>query len=351
MSHLVQALDQPTEPQGNGLAHFNPMRGPRTNQVSKPWLSIAAASGFILGAVLLVVWPRSENLTETTEQPQLNTPLPASASEEEPALPPETEARPDTTKETAPSMSPTETADASLTLAVQPEPTAPVIVDDVLDSALPQPAPELSTEPTQQTVQATTTKVVANEVKEPTAAATASANENTSTIRTSSTTSVPEENRLSTVTLAANRWRAEVNQYLAIGEAERAEAALKQWIGAAPTSEEPRLMLAKIYINTELYRTAEPLIQPLTSSEGRALLGLIYEKTQRPALAAAVFEQLFRADPSQYRWLLFWSINAENSGQADLAIRLYQTYLAQFDGVDDRLSRFAQQRLDVLRRP
>ncbi len=142
-----------------------------------------------------------------------------------------------------------------------------------------------------------------------------------------------------------NTWQQQTEQHLARGEIEQAEALLKNWIAALPNDSQPRIWLARIYINNEVYRAAEPLITNVSSAEAKALLGVIYERTSRPESAIKIFEDLYRAQPSNYRWLLFWAINSENAGQLAKANALYQTYLQQFSSDDAQLTAFAQQRL------
>ncbi|TXR54305.1 hypothetical protein [Reinekea thalattae] len=144
-------------------------------------------------------------------------------------------------------------------------------------------------------------------------------------------------------------WQEKVSQALQAQDLNEAEQQLKLWIGAQPDAAEPRLMLARIYISREHHLAAEPLLANLQGQiEADALLGLIYEKTQRHALAADTFKQLYRKQPSNHKWLLFWAINSENSNQLEIAKRLYQTYISQFSQVDSALTGFAQRRLSAL---
>ena len=145
-----------------------------------------------------------------------------------------------------------------------------------------------------------------------------------------------------------NLWQQQVQQAVAEGAIEQAEAILKQWLGAAPNDPVPRIWLARIYINNGFYRAAEPLLTTLTGSDANALLGLIYERTDRPELAAKLFEALYQVNPENGRWLLFWAINSENGGQLAKSRSLYQTYLTLFDQEDAALTQFSQQRLTAL---
>jgi hypothetical protein len=152
----------------------------------------------------------------------------------------------------------------------------------------------------------------------------------------------------SVIVQSKNLWQQQVQQAVAEGAIEQAEAILKQWLGAAPTDPVPRIWLARSYINNGFYRAAEPLLMTLTGSDANALLGLIYERTDRPQLAAKRFEALYQVNPENGRWLLFWAINSENSGQLAKSRSLYQTYLTLFELEDPALTQFSQQRLTTL---
>lgn len=140
-------------------------------------------------------------------------------------------------------------------------------------------------------------------------------------------------------------WSSQVERHLENGEVEQAEVKLKQWIGAAANDPQPRIWLARIYINNGAEKSAEPLLVGQTSAEALGLLGIVYERTARPQQAATVFEGLYRSQPSNGKWLLFWAINAERSGELAKSGQLYQTYLNLFSFDDQALSRFAEQRL------
>lgn len=89
-------------------------------------------------------------------------------------------------------------------------------------------------------------------------------------------------------------------------------------------------------------------MQSLESSEALALIGVVYERTERYAQAADLFEKLYRSQPFESQWLLFWAINSENSQQLAKARQLYQTYLEQFSQEDEALRQFAAQRLQII---
>ncbi|WP_320827279.1 tetratricopeptide repeat protein [Reinekea sp.] len=154
--------------------------------------------------------------------------------------------------------------------------------------------------------------------------------------------------RASIIQDSKNLWQQQVEQAVAVGAIEQAEAILKQWLGAAPNDPVPRVWLARIYIGNGFYRAAEPLLSNPTDSETKALLGLVYERTARPQLAAGLFEELYRVSPENGRWLLFWAINSENSGQLAKSRTLYQTYLTLFGSEDEALTQFSQQRLTTI---
>jgi tetratricopeptide (TPR) repeat protein len=143
-------------------------------------------------------------------------------------------------------------------------------------------------------------------------------------------------------------WHQQVQQAMAEGAIEQAEAILKQWLGAAPSDPLPRIWLARIYIKNGFYLAAEPLLTNLSGSDAKALLGLIYERSDRPTLAAKLFEALYQVNPENGRWLLFWAVNSENSGQLAKSRSLYQTYLTLFELEDPALTQFSQQRLTTL---
>jgi tetratricopeptide (TPR) repeat protein len=153
------------------------------------------------------------------------------------------------------------------------------------------------------------------------------------------------QSRASVIQDSKSLWQQQVEQAVATGDMEQAEVVLKQWLGAAPNDPVPRGWLARIYMGKGLYLAAEPLLNNPVDTESQALLGLVYERTDRPRLAAELFEQLYRLNPKHGRWLLFWAINSENSGQLAKSRTLYQTYLTLFGSEDEALTRFSQQRL------
>ncbi len=144
------------------------------------------------------------------------------------------------------------------------------------------------------------------------------------------------------------QWQATIEQHIKAGQIEQAEAVLKQWIGASPSDSTPKILLAKIYISNKFYQSAEPLLEQQTSAEAQALLGVVYERTKRPQLAAQIFESLYRKDPNNGKWLLFWAINAENSQQKGISTAIYKRYVEVFAETDQKLTDFARQRLAIL---
>lgn len=112
--------------------------------------------------------------------------------------------------------------------------------------------------------------------------------------------------------------------------------------------EEPRIWLAKLYLNQGDADQAEALLIGLQSNEALGLRGLILEQSGRYADAARVFEALTREEASNPQWWLHWAINLENSGRLAEARLLYQTYLEQFSAHNARLTAFATERYRAL---
>ncbi|MFQ3229349.1 tetratricopeptide repeat protein [Reinekea sp.] len=156
------------------------------------------------------------------------------------------------------------------------------------------------------------------------------------------------ESTLDVVTVSAKHWQSKVEQHLADGNIEHAEAVLKQWIGGAPQDEAPRLWLARIYLSNQLYSSAESLLTQLESNEALALKGILFEKTKRFGLASAQFSELFEREPESGRWLLMWAVNTENSGKLARSLDLYQAFIRNFNYEDEALTTFAQQRVRAL---
>lgn len=139
-----------------------------------------------------------------------------------------------------------------------------------------------------------------------------------------------------------------VQQALLKGDIQRATLLLEQFVAASPQNSTAKIWLAKIYIRQGAYPSAETYLTDLPDTEARALLGIVYERTERPERAATQFRQLFLQAPQQGRWLLSWAINAENSGQSLQAHTLYQRYLTDFASEGEALVTFAQERLAAL---
>lgn len=156
------------------------------------------------------------------------------------------------------------------------------------------------------------------------------------------------ESNVGVIRQSQNNWKAQVEAHIAAGEIEQAEALLKTWISTIPDDSTARIWLAKIYINNGFLRAAEPLLKPINDTEAKALLGLIYERTNRPLPAATLFEELFRANPAEGKWLLFWAVNTENLGELAKSRTLYQNYLTLFSQNDANLTQFADRRLRAL---
>lgn len=130
-----------------------------------------------------------------------------------------------------------------------------------------------------------------------------------------------------------------------------AETLLRRWISDQPNAAAPRLWLAKLLLSQDRLVAIDALLDGQTSIEARALLGLWHEKADRPALAAALFEQLAREQPEHSDWQLHWAINAENSGQLALARLLYHTYVDKFAAENPSLTAFANSRVRSLEMP
>ena len=160
-----------------------------------------------------------------------------------------------------------------------------------------------------------------------------------------------ENSTVQVVRQAEQQWQREIEEHLAADRIEQAEARLKQWISAQPKADTPRIWLAKIYINNQLYTAAEPLVRRVETADAQALMGVVYERTGRHSQAAEVFQALFQRQPDQSQWLLFWAVNAENSGQLAKSRQLYQTYLQQFSLENESLRQFAASRLQILGGP
>lgn len=159
----------------------------------------------------------------------------------------------------------------------------------------------------------------------------------------------PVEEAVAVIQKSQAKWQKDIQNHIVNGNISQAEVQLKQWIGAIPADPTPRIWLARIYINKGLHQAAEPVLSGLKdNTEANALLGIVYEKTNRPTLAANVFEQLYRNHPENNRWLLFWAVNSENSRELAIAKTLYQNYLERFASVDAALAQFAQSRLQAL---
>lgn len=132
------------------------------------------------------------------------------------------------------------------------------------------------------------------------------------------------------------------------GNLEQAQQRLRAWINREPQLEEPRIWLAKLYLNLADADQAEALLIGLQSNEALGLRGLILEQSGRYADAARVFEALTREEASNPQWWLHWAINLENSGRLAEARLLYQTYLEQFSAHNARLTAFATERYRAL---
>jgi hypothetical protein len=372
VSKIHEALQDTNAPAGKQNSRsFNPLAS-QTN--SRSAIGYYTAVLIVLAiAVLIVLWP-SVVIQQPTEQ--LTSEQPGAIAETEPSAKPEirpaplgnsvTRAQPKTIAEAeaapestpipetapkqvalAPALTPENKADTEPTAAIEkstsdidsqtavtaakqseviePEVIEPEVIEpEVIEPEVIEPEPmELKASKSKSTESGTLTTAVASNSQ---------VIENGAVVRTSQA-----------------KWQNDVQNQIRNGNIEQAEANLKQWIRTIPDDPTPRIWLARIYINNGFYEAAEPILSGLKGhSDADALLGIIYEKTQRPELAAHTFELLYRNNPNNNRWLLFWAVNAENSRELVIAQTLYQNYLNRFATSDAGLTQFAQSRLRVL---
>ena len=357
MSKIHEALQDTNAPAGKQNSRsFNPLAS-QTN--SRSAIGYYTAVLIVLAiAVLIVLWP-SVVIQQPTEQ--LTSEQPGAIAETEPSAKPEirpaplgnsvTQAQPKTIAEAeaAPESTPIpETAPKQVALA-------PALTPENKADTEPTAAIEKSTSDIDSQAAVTAAKqseVIEPEVIEPEpmelkASKSKSTESGTLTTAVASNSQVIENGAV--VRTSQAKWQNDVQNQIRNGNIEQAEANLKQWIRTIPDDPTPRIWLARIYINNGFYEAAEPILSGLKGhSDADALLGIIYEKTQRPELAAHTFELLYRNNPNNNRWLLFWAVNAENSRELVIAQTLYQNYLNRFATSDAGLTQFAQSRLRVL---
>ncbi|TCS43185.1 tetratricopeptide repeat protein [Reinekea marinisedimentorum] len=280
----------------------------------------------------LVADPVAEPKPEPEPEPEQATEI---------AQPNQTPAQP----EAAEGITATATANTTTTTATAP----PVRAEPVAE---PKPMPVAQPEPTiQATTQPAASIQPAAATQQPVSAIPAKPEAGADPVNPEpvATAQPAEDAPTSVIQKSQAKWQSEIQSHIANGNMAQAEAQLKQWIGAIPGDPTPRIWLARIYISKGLHQAAEPMVSGLKdNTEASALLGIIYEKTSRPKLAASTFEKLYRSQPENNRWLLFWAVNSENSRELVIAKTLYQNYLERFAAVDAGLAQFAQSRLQAL---
>ncbi len=348
-------------------ASFNPLQRPTDKKRGKT-LYLLLGLGFVLATIGLFLWPdpaKSFQQIAQTASPEatsataslLDGPSPTkstttTSTDNTPIV--ETTSTTTTTEDSKTEPMQTEEVVASLSSSNPTDIQANAIGQEAIVSSTEKSEEELNTQTKKPTPATRTEPLSSNESKTATIAAKASIQKNAPAIQkptsqAKTNTQTPIKASTSTViNQQTNRWQQNTARYIDSDEIEQAEAELKQWISATPNDVVPRIWLAKIYINNGFYQAAEPLINQSNDKDAKALLGVVYERTARPELAARLFEDLYRTYPSQGKWLLFWAINAENSGQVAKSLVLYQNYLQVFSLDDVKLSRFAEQRVNVL---
>lgn len=348
MSAIHKALREADDNrQQNSKAQFNPLwKTEKKSNLSLPLYGVAVL--FFVGAIALFAWP-VDDVASTTAPPTV--------------------------------ISTTNVIDnVNDTNEVAEETNTPVALietdslPDAVDSLqVPESEPPMKTEPTNSAVESTaveqseltttTNKDQTNTAQEikPLPAKRETVQQTSASTQASNTDRSPDIEPAKQTTVTSNQdnktvirsttdqWQQEIERHISKGEIEQAELILKQWISTQPRDATPRIWLAKIYVNNGFYQAAEPLISDIQHPEAQGLLGIIYERTSRPALASNVFESLYRSSPEQGKWLLFWAINSENSGQLAKSSALYQNYIQVFSDDDVNLTAFASQRLKAIR--
>ena len=347
VSTLHKALRSAETSSVGAQLQFNPLSRPAAQPTG--WWWYATALGLLALTVALLLWPTSKTVTveigdsnnASVERPSVLPPaVPISSAKENLsaiAQPLVMQRAVEQSAQLMPITKPTAMAEVDSNAAQKPQPEQPPQPEQKAHSKPQSTAQPVKTKPNTQPTFTATNEVTAAENPK---AVTSSALTQESTAAATPIVGIRQ---------AINQWQQQVEGYLAAGEDERAEAVLKTWITAQPKNPQPRIWLARIYIHNGVYRSAEPLLRGLNSNDARALLGVIYERTNRPQVAMQTFEALYRAQPDNSRWLLFWAINSENAGQLANANALYQTYLQQFSADDPQLTSFAQQRLRSIR--
>lgn len=379
MSLMHRALDRPAMPGQSRRSGYNPLqRGSRRSQTL--WWIIAAAAMLI--ALAMLAWPRWRPVTDISladmAQTQANTTSPtaepaATASlaetygpEPEPApqadrtLPDPEVARADI--ELSEPTSPPERQPAMPTASNAPTENTSVAretVDAALVIAEPGPViaePGIATRKLQPEQAAIASLAPKPEPSTPVDTEALPERADTQSNGAPNTTDVASRavaarSPASSIATAAPQHagaRQAVQAAIGQGDLAGAQRLLQSWINREPRLEEPRIWLAKVYVNQGDVEDAESLLIGLKSAEALGLRGLILEQTGRYADATRVFEALTREEAGNPQWWLHWAINLENSGRLAEARLLYQTYLEQFSGHNARLTAFATERYRAL---
>lgn len=371
MSRIHRALQNTgTGQNSRRTSGFNPLTGKTKTGNSR--IGYYGLSGLMLAAAAVVfLWPSAESLIEsaqsvdknepplTQQQPPAETETPSEAvitdieaSDVKPetmVIAPQVDTEPVQIQPAAKVAQNTQTPPApesqdTAVSTVEPENEKieqPVRTQNSIPGAAEPKLPSIAKTEALKAPQA----VPAVTPSQPEAEAVAASNPTIQPVRKTSEPQLPQQSVIKT---SQAHWQSQVESSIQSGNIEKAEAQLKQWITASPKDDMPRIWLARIYINNGFYKAAEPLLTDQTSTDAKALNGIIFEKTGRPALASKVFEDLFRADTGNHRWLLFWAVNTENSQQLVKARTLYQNYLDRFAAIDPSLTHFAQQRVAAI---
>ena len=354
MSVIHKALREADDNrQQNSKAQFNPLW--KTEKKTNPsFLLYSVALLFFIGAIALFIWPTDDtaltptSLSNSTTSNEIDDEKVIEASTTEAAA-----KTPVEIKETAslpaaveslqiPESEPTGQVETASANESTPDESDELVNTSETQTTAAKPVQSLAE---RQTVKSEKSNTPAESSSRQTTQDTPS---NIEPTRQNSSASNVANNQ-SVIRSATDQWQQQIEQHISNGEIEKAELILKQWISTQPRDATPRIWLAKIYVNNGFYQAAEPLVSDIKHPEAQGLLGIIYERTARPAQASNVFEALYRSAPEEGKWLLFWAINTENSGQLAKSTALYQNYIQVFSDDDVNLTAFASQRLKAIR--
>jgi hypothetical protein len=377
MSAIHKALSQKNASQAVDVSSsYNPLAAKSKTRSKLPWQTVFIIL-FLMATIAVILWPtrstQSDELVPPVKEEQTELPAQSASLEmEEPETPVESTAPPAIVESTA------EQSDLGLPIELSdvPESENSTVSDNTTETisiaeqaapsiSSPNTAPEIAPKPAIETPPVTSQSTTAGlvpvidaelgeEVQQSSTVSIASSNDTIESEADATSTVNPSAGELNTqdtigvIRKSQNNWQAQVENHIANGEIEQAEALLKTWIATVPSDSTARIWLAKIYMNNGFLRAAEPLLKPVKDAEAKALLGIIYERTNRPLAAATLFEELFRSDPTEGKWLLFWAVNTENTGELAKSRTLYQNYLTLFAQDDANLTQFAERRLRVL---